>query len=166
MCLAYCHRLGHTLFYDHYDCSSLDCRFAKPRSLSRMTCTTCQHRVAGATGNRCGLTGCPLPSSGRCCHHNVTVAQGEVWVDTMLGYEEQPSLASALQWLGVPFRQAEGQEGVWVRLEDLVHAVPDTYGLGVEQRPPEDLLEGAAELPDNVLKDLAEDLGLDTLFAD
>lgn len=134
MCLSYCHRQA-VLFWNHRDCQSAACRYA-PALLGRTAgtagwqCATCIHRVE----DHCGLTGAPLPERGGCCHYNVTLAQGTISVERMIGYPWAVSPAAALDTLGVAFTVRGGQ--IEVELGELVHSTPDIYGRGTD--PPEE----------------------------
>jgi hypothetical protein len=133
MCVTYCHRLG-VLYWNHEPCSFEFCPFAVEESGQ---CNSCRHRQA--VGAICGLTRAPLPQTGGCCHWNVDPVTGlqpvtpEMLAPLSVGPEPA---AEILAGLDAPYEMdVAGQ--LWVKPGRL--GVPDIYGLGTEELPPEAL---------------------------
>lgn len=112
---------------------------------SHGSCQTCRHRRDDKT---CTLTNASLPETGGCCHWNVTLTEGKVWVTPAMvaplaGFFEAAKevLADfpyrvvgdewlmpaehieALEALGVAYRL--GPDGLWVEPERLVLVVEE-----------------------------------------
>lgn len=130
MCITWCHQTS-TLFWNHSDCSPVDCPLA---GALPGHCTACRHRQ----GHLCGLTRSTLPELGGCCHWNVNPAVGSQAVsrETLapLGIYADETELYVLQREEVPYTLDE-QGRLYV--DPAMLALPEIFGLGTEIWPDE-----------------------------
>lgn len=130
MCISYCMR-QQWLYWNHDDCHPVICPVA---TQTHGHCETCRHRHDG----RCGLTAAPLPKSGGCCHHNVTLVEEEQEVTRVmlepLGITIDETDIFILLRENVSY-QLKPDGSAWIEISSL--AMPFTYGLGTDHLPDE-----------------------------
>lgn len=125
MCVTFCHRRN-VLFWNHENCSSSVCEFAKgPHG----RCASCVHNQ----GQNCALTNAPLPDNAGCCHWNISLAVGRQIVTLAmvepLGLNNADSLEADLIRLDTPLHRLT--EGIAVDPDEL--GLPtNVYGQGTE----------------------------------
>ncbi len=134
MCVTFCHRRW-VLYWNHEPCSFEFCPFAveKPRR-----CQSCRYRQAS---NLCGLTRAALPvpeGKGGCCHWNIELVTGpqSVTADMLapLGGPGLEPVETILAFLAAPYEVDEAGQ-VWIDPDRL--GLPEVYGRGTEELPPE-----------------------------
>ena len=123
MCISYCH-LKADLFFNHEDCSPQVCKYAQ---IKHPSCDTCHH----LQGDVCGLTRCPRPSIGGCCHWNVELISGLQPITLadvqMLGVGVNETICDVLAGFDVAY-EVDAQGQVWLDLDRL--ALPEIFGWG------------------------------------
>lgn len=132
MCVTFCHRRG-VLYWNHDDCSF---EFCPVVSEAHGHCLSCQYRQPA--GDICALTRAPLPETGGCCHWNVELVSGLQPVTPQmlapLNVTGPETVSDLLTSLAAPHEVAAGDQ-VWIDPNRL--GVPEIYGLGLEELPPE-----------------------------